>query len=104
MPHFTALEISEHSLQMKLSKHQLNLREAINNMAYICEYGFLVIRNLLEMLQELRKIDATLHTLEPKSIFVSPLATKLVAVDLFGICYKDKRVLEQYPLFMPYSN
>lgn len=56
------------------------------------------------MLQELRKVDATLNTLEPKSIFVSPYATKLVAVDLFGVCYKDKRVLEQPPLFMPYSN
>ena len=54
LPYFTALEISEHSLQMKLSKHQLNLREAINDMAFISEYGYLVIRNLLEMLQELR--------------------------------------------------
>ena len=94
LPHFTALEISEDSLQMKLNKHQLNLREAINDMVYISEYGYLVIRNLLKMLQELRKVNATLHTLEPKSIFVSPLATKLVAVDLFGVCYKDNRVLE----------
>jgi hypothetical protein len=79
---------------MKLSKHQLNLREAINDLNYISEYGYLIIKNLLKLLQELRKVDATLHTLEPKSIFVSPMATKLVAVDLFGVCYKGKRVLE----------
>jgi hypothetical protein len=79
---------------MKLSKHQLNLREAINDLAFISEYGYLVIRNLLVMLQELRKVDATLNTLEPKCIFISPQATKLVAVDLFGVCYRGKRVLE----------
>ena len=56
------------------------------------------------MLQELRKIDATLHTLEPKTIFISTQAAKLVVTDLFGVCFKGKRVLEQPALFMPYSN
>ena len=56
---------------------------------YLSQYGHLIIRGLLETLQELRKVDATLHTLEPQTIFISPQATKLV---------------EQPPLIMPYSN
>ena len=71
---------------------------------YLSQYGHLIIRGLLETLQELRKVDATLHTLEPQTIFISPQATKLVVADLFGVTYKGKRVLEQPPLIMPYSN
>ena len=70
----------------------------------MAQCGHLLIRGLLEMLQELRKVDATLHTLEPKSIFITPQAAKLVVTDLFGVYFRGKRVLEQPQTYMPYCN
>lgn len=72
LPHYTALLISEHCLQMKVSKPELCLRDALAFRDNMAQCGHLLIKGLLETLQELRKVDATLHTLEPLSIFISP--------------------------------
>ena len=94
LPHFTAMLISEHCLQMKVPKPELCLRDALAFRDNMAQCGHLLIKGLLETLLELRRVDATLHTLEPKSIFISPQALKLVVSNPFGICFKGKRVLE----------
>ena len=89
---------------MKVKKPEICLRDALVERDNIAQCGHLLIKGLLETLQELKRLETTLHTLEPKSIFISPQAAKLVVTDLFGVCYKGKRVLEQPALYMPYSN
>lgn len=78
---------------LKFSKPPLNLRDALQDREYLSRYGNLIIIGLLETLRELRKVDATLHTLEPQTISISPLATRLVVTDLLGVSFKGKRVL-----------
>ena len=79
---------------MKVPKPELCLRDALVERDNMAQCGNLLIKGLLETLQELKKVDATLHTLQPKSIFISPQAAKLVLTDLFGVCFKGNRVLE----------
>ena len=104
LPHYGGLEQGEHCLMLKFQKPVVNLREALRNRGFIAKCGNLVIRGLLELLEELRRADATLHTLEPRSIFISAMGTKLMAADLFAVCFRGLRVLEPPALWMPYSN
>ena len=39
---------------------------------FLGKNAHLIIRGLLETLEELHKVDATLHTLEPHTIFINP--------------------------------
>ena len=65
IPSFNALEKTEQCLLLKVAKPSLNLRHVIEDKEFLTQYGHLIIRGLLETLEELRKVDATLHTLEP---------------------------------------
>ena len=59
-------------MHLKFAKPSLNLREVIQDQEFLSQYGHLIIKGLLETLEELRKANATLHTLEPQTIFISP--------------------------------
>ena len=67
-------------------------------------HGHMVIKGLLNMLLELRKIDATLHNLDPEGLFVSTNGTKLMLVDLLSITFKGMPVLTTPTTSMPFSN
>ena len=67
-------------------------------------HGHMVIKGLLNMLLELRKIDATLHNLDPEGLFVSTNGTKLMLVDLLSISFKGMPVLAMPTRTMPFSN
>ena len=64
----------------------------------------MVIKGLLNMLLELRKINATLHNLDPRSLFVSSQGSKLMLVDLLAITFQGMPVLDMTQGSMPYSN
>ena len=67
-------------------------------------HGHMVIKGLLNMLLELRKIDATLHNLDPEGLFVSTNGTKLMLVDLLSITFKGMQFLTTPTTSMPFSN
>ena len=72
LPSFWALEASNKYHCLKFAKPSVNLRDVLQNQQFLSEHGYLIIRGLLETLEELRKVDATLHTLEPQTIFINP--------------------------------
>ena len=71
---------------------------------FLQQHGHMVIKGLLNMLQELRKVNATIHNLTPESIYISSQGTRLVLVDLLAISFKGMRVLDMPEESMPYSS
>ena len=55
---------------------------------FLVQHGYMVIKGLLNMLLELRKVDATVHNLTPDGIFLSSQGTRLMLVDLLSITFR----------------
>ena len=88
LPMYDSFEVNEHCLKLKLAKPPLNLRECLGDRKFRSNYGHLVIKGLLEMLGELEKAKATLHSIQPKSLFLTENGKGLMAVDLFAVVFK----------------
>ena len=71
---------------------------------FLVLHGHKVIKGLLNMLLELKQINATLHNLDPRSLFVNSQGSKLMLVDLLAITFQGMPVLDMTQGSMPYSN
>jgi len=89
---------------MVIKKPSLQLSEVLDDVDFTQLHGHMVIKGLLNMLLELRKVNATLHNLTPEGVFVSSQGTKLMLVDLLALTFKDMPVLGMSKGSMPYSN
>lgn len=56
---------------MVIKKPSLQLSEVLDDVDFTQLHGHMVIKGLLNMLLELRKVNATLHNLTPEGLFVS---------------------------------
>ena len=71
-----------------VDKPSLQLSGLLEDEEFLVQHGHMVIKGLLNMLLELRKVDATVHNLTPDGIFLSSQGTKLMLVDLLSISFR----------------
>ena len=88
LPTYCQLHFSKDLYQLVVDKPSLQLSGLLDDEEFLCNHGHMVIKGLLSMLLELRKVDATVHNLTPNGIFMSSQGTKLMLVDLLSITFK----------------
>ena len=87
-----------------VKKPSFQLSEMLEDEEFLVQHGHMVIKGLLNMLLELRQVNATIHNLDPRGLFVSSQGSKLMMVDLLAITFQGMPVLEMTQGSMPYSN
>ena len=87
LPTYCNLHYSKDLYQVVVKKPSFQLSDMLEDEEFLILHGHMVIKCLLNMLLELRKINATCHNLEPKGVFVSSQGSKLMLVDLLSITF-----------------
>ena len=54
-----------------VKKPSFQLSEMLEDEEFLVQHGHMVIKGLLNMLLELRQVNATLNNLDPRGLFVS---------------------------------
>ena len=104
LPTYCHLHHSSDLYQVVVKKPTFQLSEMLEDEEFLVLHGHMVIKGLLNMLLELRQVNATLHNLDPRGLFVSSQGSKLMLVDLLAITFKGMPVLDMNKGSMPYSN
>ena len=76
----------------------------MDDLVLLHNHGHMLVKGLLSMLLELKKVNATLHNLTPDGIYVSGQGTRLTVVNLFNVTYPGMRTLGMIKGSMPYGN